>query len=65
MQVSIKVVGANLDEISTARDAALVAFFGSTPYTANMGYIQAEPDNFDANGLPGRYVADIQASTTE
>jgi hypothetical protein len=63
MQVSIKVAGTSLETLNTAADAALAAFFGETPYTYNMGYIQADNDSFDTDGLPTRYQADIQAST--
>lgn len=63
MQVSLRVAGTTLDGLVATAASALDGFFGTTPYTSNMSYIQADQDNYDVDGKPQRYLADIQAST--
>jgi hypothetical protein len=65
INVSLRVVGSTLAEIETRATAAADGFFGNTPYTSTLTYVQADQDEYDTGGLPLRYLGDVQATSTE
>jgi hypothetical protein len=62
MQVTFRIAGTTLDGMAATLDTALNAFFGTTPYTYDMEYIQGDFD-YDEDGKPSRYQGDVTANT--
>ena len=52
--------GTNLADLDTKATAVCSEFFGAVPHEWSMQYVNAE--SFDGEGMPTRYVADVQAN---